>query len=195
MNPLELLFRLQTRAILRNLWRQLKRPAGALIAIAAIALIGFLGFAFVVDGIYLDAGLVAVFLPPSLLALLLIVCHRNGFLGLNAYGPGEIDILFPAPVSRRQLVIYEQAFDFCFFLGASPFLALMLHGTLGGVERAFLFSLIALLVAQSLVFLLVQLINLSARYSARTPGLLRCLLFIAALVWVIEAGFRIRSPP
>ncbi len=188
MNPLELLFRLQTRAILRNLWRQLKRPAGTLMAITFIALIGFAGYVSLIDGPALDAGLLAAFLPPGLLALFLSVCQMNGFLGLNAYGPGEIDVLFPAPVSRRQLVIYEHAFDFCFLLGAALFLTFVFRGALGGLERAFLFSLIVLLIAQSLVFLLVQLINVSARLSPRLPELFRRLLLIAAVVWIVEAG-------
>lgn len=116
---LRLLMWLQLRGVLRRLVRRTKSVRGAIFFLLGLILIGAWFAQAIVGMVFLrrapaSAEQFLTWGPLGLLGLVLVVLASGSESSL-AFRPAEIDFLFPAPFSRRQLLIYKLAGR---FLGA-----------------------------------------------------------------------------
>jgi hypothetical protein len=112
---LRLLMRLQMRARWRRIARGAKTLKGKLYLAAMIAMFAFwLGPAMVAtffmrqsEFVNHSAPLVQALLPSSLLLYCIITLIATGSESGIAFHPPEVDLLFPAPFRRRELLLYR----------------------------------------------------------------------------------------
>jgi ABC-2 type transport system permease protein len=103
------LLRRTARGKARQALRRAKTPKGALaFGFGAIFLVGITGvqlWSLTLDlGMEADPAELRTFLPPALLVL----CVLGALSGKALYfTPAEVDFLFPAPVGRRELLVYN----------------------------------------------------------------------------------------
>ena len=109
------LYRLRVRGSVRSIVARLKSVRGAAMAVFTVLILGamfgpnlVMGFTFARDGVM---GRAADSLREALPALMLlyVVLNLVTSLGERAIGfsPSEVDFLFPAPFSRRQVLLYK----------------------------------------------------------------------------------------
>jgi hypothetical protein len=115
-DALWLLFQLKSRGALRSWWRQARSPAGAVRGLASLAFVSLMLLPLViswfkkdtlVENSELTSKLIKHGLPAALaLFFYAVVCSpkKENFLHFT---PPEIDFLFPAPFSRRGLLVYK----------------------------------------------------------------------------------------
>ena len=92
-----------TRSAARDLRRRALQPVGLFVTVGFVSLIGF--FAFLTSGApsVSQAGVRQLGAPMLVLFMLLGVFSPLGLF----FRPAEIDWLFPAPLSRRQLALFN----------------------------------------------------------------------------------------
>lgn len=110
MKALMLLYGIRTRASIRRLFRGMKTPKGAMVTIFAVGLFSMM----FVPNIILRLGHsplptfdILTYAPLGLFAYLIFTLLTS--MGEKAiyFSPSEIDLLFTAPFSRRQLLAYK----------------------------------------------------------------------------------------
>lgn len=110
---LRLLFRLRLKAGWRTLRQTLRSPKGAIfVGIGALMVFGWI--TAVVAGMAVGAKAprpptekVALLAPFAILAFLLLSMLRNQGDAALAFLQAEVDLLFPAPFTRQQLLLYK----------------------------------------------------------------------------------------
>ena len=116
MQSLWLLYRLQARSSLRSLWKQLKTFKGAIRLIPVMVLGCFLFVPLVTSWFMADQlaknspqtmKLIRIGLPFVLALFFYTMIFRPGKNTGLGFSLPEIDFLFPAPLSRRDLLIYK----------------------------------------------------------------------------------------
>jgi hypothetical protein len=151
------LLKLRGRGMLRRIKRGLKKPAGILFAI----------FAVIMGTLWLVPAVIGSFTAPPLEpepvrrygpAVLLIMVIANLF-NRNAqhsvhFSPAEIDVLYPAPFSRRQLLTYKVSIALLSSIGVGLLLSIFIWRYAGN----WLFAAVSM----SLAILLVNLLSMAA---------------------------------
>ncbi len=162
---LRLLMLLQAKAVVRRAWRGAGTLRGGFfLFLALLVLAMWLGPAIWMrgDAPPTDPHRVRLFMPLILLASCVTTLLTGSSDRAIAFTPAEVDFLFAAPVSRRQLLFYKLAKSaFAHGLMAAPMtLIFMRHGgSWIGVYLAIAFSLA-----------LVQLLNMAVLLTAETVG-------------------------
>ncbi|MBL8762928.1 MAG: hypothetical protein JNM07_01495 [Phycisphaerae bacterium] len=108
-SALALLFRLRLRGYLRRLVRggSYKRLVGAALGLVMVCVWVLPGIVASVSGVRADPERVRLVLPLMLLAFALLPLIITGGARPIVFMPAEVDFLFPAPFTRRQLLLYK----------------------------------------------------------------------------------------
>jgi hypothetical protein len=193
-HALRLLLRLRLKGWLRRLGRAMNTVKGLLITILggmffSAWLVSLVAFQEKPSAVHLDD--VRLYGP----ATLLLVCLLNYLLAAGervlAFSPAEVNLLFPAPFSRRQLLLYKIAVIVFSSLVFGLFMGLVLRqhasgyvASLVGVTLAWLFlQFFALAIA-----LLVSIIGVQAYNRQRKFILLAVLAMAAVVIWHQSKG-------
>src|SRR4051812_42271548 len=112
MNPLFLLYRLHSRAVLRRLVGNLRSPKGVVLFLFGLAVVGLWLAPSLWQAMQMrrtDPHVVQDIAPVLLLATCLLQAFTSGGDKAIAFTPAEVDFLFPGPFTRRQLLAYKVA--------------------------------------------------------------------------------------
>src|SRR3954468_15825389 len=180
------LMRLQGRGLLRRIFRGARTPRGAVFFVFGILL-----FALWISSAAMSARFqrrsdpenVRAVVPLVLLGVCLLSSVTSASDKAIAFTPGEVDLLFPGPFSRRQLLFYK--------LAKSTFAAALTAGVLSVAMLRFASFWLASYLAMFLALLLVQflstalvLLGQTVTQQAFTRGRRVVLIVVAAAVVV-----------
>src|SRR3954453_20335452 len=159
------LIRLQRRATLRRLLRGARTPRGAIFFVIGLMMIGLWLIPGILQGLIRgrqDPAPILLCLPIGLLATCVTQVVSSAGERAVAFLPAEVDLLFPAPFTRRQLLAYK-----------------LVQSAIGGLFVATLFSLIWLRyspywvagwIGYWLTLMFVQLVSMSMALLGQAIG-------------------------
>ena len=104
------LLRLQWGARWRSMRRQMRTVRGAVYSLLMLLVFGLMLIPSVISAWQsppVDPGVPRALLPPAMLALFLMTLLTGGIDAGVHFQPAEVDLLFPGPFSRRQLLLYR----------------------------------------------------------------------------------------
>jgi len=159
-----LLMRLQFRGLVRRATRGATTPRRlALFALGGLILVLWLAPGMLMSGRLTrsDPRQVRLAAPVALLGICVLTLITSAGDRAISFTPGEVDLLFPGPFTRRQLIIYKLAKSTTGAALSALFLSIVLHrharwwpACFGGVFLSLLliqfFSINAVIVAQTL---------------------------------------------
>lgn len=157
------LLKLRGRALMRRIGRGLKKPAGILFAILAV----IIGVAWLIPVIVgsiagepVDPEPIRRYGPVALLGMLLGNMFNRNAQHTVHFSPAEIDMLFPAPFSRRELLTYKVTIILVSSLGLGLLFSIFLLQFSG----RWFFGFVSMTLAMLLVNLLSMAVVLSGQY-------------------------------
>lgn len=151
MHPaLLLLLRLRTKATIRRMLRAMRTPRGVVFTVIGAMLFAvWLGPVFLSALFRRDRGLdpeAALAYGPAVLA---VICLLNAVARMGQgslyFTPAEINFLFSAPVSRRQLLLYKMATVVAASAGLGVFFAIFFSGIAHWLITAMIGGFLAML--------------------------------------------------
>ena len=101
---------LQWRARWRGMRRQMRTVRGAIYTLLLVLVFGLMLVPSVITAWQsppLDPELPRALLPPAMLAMFLMILLTGGLDAGVHFQPAEVDLLFPGPFTRRQLLLYR----------------------------------------------------------------------------------------
>lgn len=185
---------LHRRATLRRLLRGARTPRGAVFFAIGLLMIALWLVPGVVQALVhgrQDATPILIYLPAALLATCLTQVISSAGERAVAFFPAEVDLLFPAPFTRRQLLAYK-----------------LVQSAVGATFVAMLFSLIwlrfspywlAAFVGYWLTLIFVQLVSMSMALVGQAIGAVaysrgrRLMLFVVLALVGLAVGPSIRA--
>ncbi len=193
---LGLLLLLRANGALRRVRHLLRNPRQAWIPVLAALLLVVACSSAYLAGTHMGPDafpeLLAILLPAFVLLLFLSRTYRPGAFAGCSLSKAEIELLLAGPVSWRQLFLYKHVDGLVAILAVSLFLGTLLRGDLGGLDRAFLFSALVLLIAHSIALAFHAITTASAHLSRRLPELLRWVPPGAGIFWCAELLITVR---
>lgn len=196
------LLRLQWGARWRSMRRQMRTVRGVVYSVLMLVVFGLM---LVPSAIVawqsppVDPGVPRALLPPAMLALFLMTLLTGGIDTGVHFQPAEVDLLFPGPFSRRQLLLYRIVNMTVGLVLGSVFFSFMalrwsslwLAGYLGVCLSLWLLTLLQMLLGV-LVSVLAEATFARLRWGL-VLGVGLILAAVAALVWPVGEEFDLLS--
>lgn len=198
MHPLVMLYRLQSRALVRRLTRNVRSVKGALLAVFGVAIIALWLAPSVWQarvGPHTDPQTVRDAAPLLMLTMAVMALVTSGGEKAVAFTPAEVDFLFPGPFTRRQLLAYKigKALASLFFSATLLAIVMLRHST--GWLQAWCGLFMAMLFMHLLsmaVTLVAQSAGERAYTRSRKAILAVVIVAVAAAAWpLIRRGGRV----
>lgn len=184
---LRLLFRMQTRAAFRRVFRRMRTPKGALFAVIGLIVLVLWLIPLTASTVLAprsDPHVVRLFAPLVILMMCVITLLGGGGDRSISFTPGEVNFLFPGPFTRRQLLLYKLSRTLIGGVISGLFLSLIVNQHATRWITAFAGAVLIMIFVQ-LLTLAVTMLGQSA--AARMYSIGRKLVLGAILVLITMA--------